>query len=79
MFMRHFIFLFVGVLFICMIEEVPLRNDPNWSIFKIIFEVVSGYGTLPPPPPATLIVAFPATLTPWDSRGWPPRLQVRWG
>lgn len=45
-FMRHFIFLFIGVLFICMIEEVPLMNDPNWSIFKIIFEVVSGYGTV---------------------------------
>ena len=69
MFMRHFIFLFVGVLFICMIEEVPLRNDPNWSIFKIIFEVVSGYGTLPPPATRHLN-ALGLTR---------PRLQVRWG
>lgn len=43
-FVKHTIFLFVAVLFIVMIEEVPLVVDPNFSIFKIIFEVISAYG-----------------------------------
>jgi Trk-type K+ transport system membrane component len=43
-FVRHVFLLFVGLLFICMIEEVPLRVDPKYSIFKIVFEIASGYG-----------------------------------
>lgn len=45
-FMKHIILLFISVLFICMMEEVPLATDPNYSIFKIMFEVASGYGTV---------------------------------
>ncbi|ELR24824.1 cation transport domain containing protein [Acanthamoeba castellanii str. Neff] len=43
-FVKHTIVLFVAVLFIIMIEELPLTSDPNFSIFKIIFEIVSAYG-----------------------------------
>lgn len=43
-FVKHAVFIFIAILFICMIEEVPLRIDPNYSIFKIIFEVISAYG-----------------------------------
>lgn len=42
--MKHFFFLFISILFICMIEEIPLAVNPNYSMFKIIFEVVSAYG-----------------------------------
>jgi Trk-type K+ transport system membrane component len=47
-FVKHTIVLFVAVLFIIMIEELPLTSDPNFSIFKIIFEIVSAYGTTRP-------------------------------
>jgi Trk-type K+ transport system membrane component len=44
-FVKHFVCVFLAILFISMIEEVPLAVDPNYSLFKIIFEVVSAYGT----------------------------------
>jgi hypothetical protein len=44
LFIKHTIVLFVAVLFIVMIEEIPLTTDPHFSIFKIIFEIVSAYG-----------------------------------
>lgn len=43
-FIKHTIVLFLAVLFIVMIEEISLQTDPNFSIFKIVFEVVSAYG-----------------------------------
>ncbi|ELR24825.1 cation transport domain containing protein [Acanthamoeba castellanii str. Neff] len=45
-FVKHFVCVFLAILFISMIEEVPLAVDPNYSLFKIIFEVVSAYGTV---------------------------------
>lgn len=45
-FVKHFLFVFLAILFISMIEEIPLAADPNYSLFKIIFEVVSAYGTV---------------------------------
>ena len=36
----------VGILLICIGENTPLTTDPNSSIFQVIFEVVSGYGTV---------------------------------
>jgi Trk-type K+ transport system membrane component len=44
-FVKHFMFVFLAILFISMIEEIPLVVDPNYSLFKVIFEVVSAYGT----------------------------------
>jgi Trk-type K+ transport system membrane component len=43
-FVKHFVFVFLAILFISMIEEIPLAVDPNYSLFKVIFEVVSAYG-----------------------------------
>ncbi len=44
-FVKHFVFVFLAILFIAMIEEIPLAVDPNYTLFKIIFEVVSAYGS----------------------------------
>lgn len=45
-FVKHFVFVFLAILFISMIEEIPLAVDPNYTLFKVIFEVVSAYGTV---------------------------------
>lgn len=63
-FVKHTIFLFVAVLFIVMIEEVPLVVDPNFSIFKIIFEVISAYGNGAFAPSPLLLSFCSLALTP---------------
>lgn len=36
----------IGILLVCIMEDHRLQNDPNFSIFAVIFEVVSAYGTV---------------------------------
>lgn len=39
-------FLSLALFIICIAESDKIQNDPNFTIFKIIFELVSSYGTV---------------------------------
>jgi len=46
MFFRDTAVAFIIFTIICISEESRLREDPNYSIFAILFEVISAYGTV---------------------------------
>jgi Trk-type K+ transport system membrane component len=43
---RDITFLYLALVAIALQENDRLRDDPNFTVFKIIFELVSGYGTV---------------------------------
>ncbi len=44
LFVRHFFVLFFVIFAISIMEGYSMQSDPNYTIFKVIFEVISAYG-----------------------------------
>ncbi len=44
LFVRHFFVLFFVIFAIAIMEGHSMQSDPNYTIFKVIFEVISAYG-----------------------------------
>jgi Trk-type K+ transport system membrane component len=43
---RDITWVFLSLFVICCIEGERIRTDPNFTIFKVLFEIVSAYGTV---------------------------------
>jgi hypothetical protein len=60
--LRQSAVLLVIVIAIAMIEDGPLTNDPNFSIFSVLYEISSAFGTV------GLSLGYPNTVTSFSAR-----------
>jgi potassium uptake Trk family protein len=43
---KDFTWIYLAMVFVCFVEEDAISNDPDFAVFKVIFEIVSAYGTV---------------------------------
>jgi Trk-type K+ transport system membrane component len=71
LFLRDFLWLFLSFLFITLAESSkldgpltgPFTPQPNFTVFQILFEIVSAFGTVGLSIPINSVVSFSASFT----------------